>query len=581
MRGAMFNRILHIMVSTALIILIAFPVLILSVNGTDVFAAASEEDKIKLGERIYREGILPSGEPMKAIVMGDIPVDGRMFTCDDCHQRSGLGSVEGTVITWPTNGRELYKPRRRTGAWKPPDKDKGMRLKRRELPAYWQVKDERPAYTDKKLAKMLMSGVDPAGRKLDPIMPRYLLNKRNMDVLVNYLKNLSNEFSPGVDNATIRFATVITDEVPLEDQTAMLSVLQAHIDSRNSQYRHQERRVKSGPFYKTEKHQAYRRLSLSVWKLKGPEETWTSQLERYYWEEPVFGLLGGITTGSWKPIHEFCEKNRIPSLFPLTDLPLISESDWYTLYFSKGLYQEGESAAKYLHLSKKIGPEIKVVQVFRKSRKSAALAQSFEKSWKSFKRTAPENIILSPEEKLTDKFWKNLLGTHSQTVLLLWLEAEDITNLGGLAQAKIPPQMVFLSSGLIGTDLSIVPDKVRAISYLSYPYKLPGKSTKRVEVVKRWLQARDLSFSNKEIQTRMYFLGWMLPAGIKHMRSEFFREYFMEGFDMMVDQNYAIAIYPRLSFGPGQRYASKGCYIIQLSKGPNPELIKKSEWVIH
>jgi hypothetical protein len=412
-------------------------------------------------------------------------------------------------------------------------------------------------------------------------MPRYFLNKNNMDILVNYLKNLSSEISPGVDNATIRFATVITDEVPIEDQTAMLSVLQAHIDARNSQYRHQERRVKSGPFYKTESYQAYRKLSLSVWKLNGQENTWASQLESYYRDEPVFGLLGGITTGSWKPIHEFCEQNRIPSLFPLTDLPLISESDWYTLYFSKGLYQEGESVAKYLHISKNIEPDVKIVQVFRKSRKSTALAQSFEKSWKRFRKTAPENIILSPNEELSDEFWKNTLETPKQTVLLLWLEAEDITSLENLAQAKIRPQMVFLSSGLIGTDLSIVPDNVREISYLSYPYKLPSKNTKRLLVVKRWLQARKLSFNNKEIQTKMYFLGWMLPAGIKHMRSEFFREYFMEGFDMMVDQDYAIAIYPRLSFGPGQRYASKGCYIVQLSKGPNPELIKKSEWVIH
>lgn len=37
----------------------------------------------------------------------------------------------------------------------------------------------------------------------------------------------------------------------------------------------------------------------------------------------------------------------------------------------------------------------------------------------------------------------------------------------------------------------------------------------------------------------------------------------------------------RITFGPGQRYASKRCYIVQISNGPKAELVRKSDWVIH
>jgi len=38
--------------------------------------------------------------------------------------------------------------------------------------------------------------------------------------------------------------------------------------------------------------------------------------------------------------------------------------------------------------------------------------------------------------------------------------------------------------------------------------------------------------------------------------------------------------FERYSFGPGQRYASKGCYIVQLDQETAPRLIKKSDWVV-
>ena len=79
----------------------------------------------------------------------------------------------------------------------------------------------------------------------------------------------------------------------------------------------------------------------------------------------------------------------------------------------------------------------------------------------------------------------------------------------------------------------------------------------------------------------MYFISSLLTTPLTMMKSNYYRDYLLERIDMMEDQTYTIGVYPRLSFGPGQRYASKGCYIVQLGKGPQPELVPKSNWVIH
>jgi hypothetical protein len=533
-----------------------------------------------LGERMYREGILPSGEPMKAVVMGNIPVDGRMFACDDCHQRSGIGSVEGNVITWPTNGRSLYAPRRSDDRFLPPQGEEKSNP-RRNLPPLLRSEDVRPAYTDETLARALRLGTDPSGRRLNPEMPRYILGDRDMAVLIHYLKNLSSVLSPGVDGTTITFATVVTEGVPRAEREAMLAVLRAHVDTHNAQSRSEEKRARANTFYyKTEKLQAYRRLKLLVWELSGPPDTWREQLDARYRQEPVFGLLGGMAAGSWAPIHAFCEENRIPAIFPLTDLPVVSDANWYSLYFSKGVYQEGEAAANYLHRVASLPRDARVVQVLRKDPRADALSRGFEEDWKKSGRPVPARRVLGPKESLTGRLLSELGEGGQPAVLLLWLDARDVRGLAALEGAADREATLFLSFTLLGGDLSVVPEALRDRTYVTYPYVLPHSSENRLYGVMAWLKQRRIPVTNLHNEAGMYFLGGMLSGVLKRMRSEYFREYFLEGFDMNTYQEYAVSAYPRLSFGPGQRYAAKGCYIVQLGEGPDPDLVPKSDWII-
>jgi len=110
-----------------------------------MIAGHTADEALRLGEQMYRKGLLPSGDPIEATVQGDIPVDGIMFTCESCHLRSGLGSVEGTIITLPTNGADLYRDY--------PLGSEVVRPMRKNFSNQYQNKFLRPAYTDESLAE--------------------------------------------------------------------------------------------------------------------------------------------------------------------------------------------------------------------------------------------------------------------------------------------------------------------------------------------------------------------------------------------------------------------------------------------
>jgi hypothetical protein len=541
------------------------------VAGTEqqaMIAGFPPEEALRLGERMYRDGILPSGEPLKAIVKGDIPMEGREFTCANCHQRSGFGSLEGTIRTAPINGTQLYSPLSRF---------KGIPRGRRSA-ALPETELFRPAYTDETLARAMRTGQDPAGRQMSDTMPVYFLSDRDMAILVFYLKNLSTGNEPGVTDSILRFATVITEEVPKADREAMLAPLQFYI--RNWRIsRSMERSTRTSAYIQEGSFGDLRTLSLSAWELKGPAETWQGQLEEYYRREPVFALLGGITTLSWEPIQKFCDDHKVPAIFPITDHPVLSANGGYTFYLSKGLAQEGESAARYLHSREDLHKDLSVVQVFRKDRSGQALARAFQETWTGLGHAVPEHLALERDAALNESFWNKLRDRHG--IVLLWLNADDFPDLASLAKTGIMPAMVFASSSLLGSRMYSLPEKERASVYFTYPYSLPRESKVLRTNIEAALRKNGIPITNFEIELKMYSLFSVLSGPLSRMRTSVYRDYFVEMLEATPDMSMTPVVFPRLSFGTGQRYASKGCYIVQLTGGQQPELVKKSNWIIH
>lgn len=522
---------------------IFFPLLLV---GSQLFADAgmkefSEQQLIEVGRQIYQQGRLPNGEPVKAIVLGNVEVSGEQFTCLNCHRRSGLGGPEGTKYVLPANGASLVVPR---------------------VDLYMS----RPAYSEQSFAAALNSGQNPNGEDFDPIMPRYELSERQLTALFTYLKTLSSDFSPGLTDEVLNVATIVSSDVSSADRQAMLSVINKFFTNKNAETRHENKRYASGPFYQEYRNKAYRRWNLHLWELSGPAETWGEQLDAYYQQQPVFAIVSGMVTGSWEPIHRFSKARQIPCILPNTDLPKIEKvNDFYTLYYSKGLALEAKVLNQRL-VSNPAGG--KILQIYRTGTNGAAAAVTMTQNF-SVPDTSLADFILPVGIFNWDEVAKSIRQL-TPDLLILWLSPEDLTAFAAEVTVAVPS---YLSSSLLDGDFAAIPDSLAETAQLIHPFNLPEDHPSRFLRVSAWMKVNRVPLTNPRLQGQTYYACMLLNAGMKHIKRYFYREFFLDLLDHGERMAAYSGNYPRLSFGPEQRFLAKGAYIVDLKQN-------QAEWIV-
>jgi mono/diheme cytochrome c family protein len=513
------------------------------------------EPDLAAGRQIYLDGLGPDGRPLRAQLQRDVATGDRPLGCAGCHGRSGMGVGEGQRIAPAVSGARLYRPRE---------------IRR---PGLYDARTVRPAYTDESLARAIRDGIDANGRALDPLMPRYALDDAELRNLVGYLKSLSSTLSPGVDDTNIHFATIVADDAAPRDRTAMLAVLEAFFAGKAAATRYEASRAERGPFHMERHYQAYRRWNLHVWELRGPAATWREQLEGHYERRPVFAILGGIGGDAWQPIHAFCEQRAVPCLLPNTELPVIAEKDYYTVYFSKGVALEAQVLAA--HLCAAATP---VAQVYRRQPSAMRAAAELRQAMHLRGINDVQDWPVDDGARVATTLQAHLPKHGPGPRLVLWLDAADLADAAAATAATAGP--VYVSSALLEGALAAVPGALGDEVYAVHLRDVPDDAARRLRPLDVWMKSRGIPLTNAALQANTLFTATLAAQALKHIGSLFHRDYFIERIEHIFDSMVTPSAYPRPSLGPGQRFASKGGYVLRISKGEVGTLASEREWVV-
>lgn len=156
------------------------------------------------GRRLYRDGIAPAGESVAARVGAQsLVVSGSAVACANCHGADGKGRPEGGLrppeITW----RELAKPYGHN--------HEGTR--------------SHPPFDGERFYRALSEGLDPAGQRLNPAMPRFALSRSDSAALVAYLQRIEDDRDPGLTAGVLRIGAVLPLSGPQAESGRLAEML--------------------------------------------------------------------------------------------------------------------------------------------------------------------------------------------------------------------------------------------------------------------------------------------------------------------------------------------------------------------
>ena len=580
-------------------------------GGEQSLSGVGSQEEVEIGRRIYLEGIGANGKPITGLRFGGVEMQGAAVVCAGCHRRSGLGAVEGTDQVAPIAGRFAFVD----------DQRAVVSMNFRNIKNFNQ---RHASFDEQSFASAVRQGKHINGRDLSPIMPRFEFSDAEVRGLSSYLRTLSAKWSPGVDARVIHFATVITPDVSPQRKQVFLKTIKAAVNQKNGNFAPRMRTMSTAAemMFNTN-----RFWDLAVWELQGEPQTWAAQLEEHFRAQPVFALVSGLGAGQWMPVHDFCERQQVACWFPSVDAPPVSASkDFYSLYFSDGVALEAGVLARHLITVR----PARLIQLHRgdmAGRSGAAHLQA---------------LLANPAQKIP-VVTRSVEGTDDASVsraladvgpldaVMMWWPQEFVPALNAVA---VPRGVVYFSARMAGAEQAPFPGAWKSAVRMVYPYQLPEKRAAGLVYFNSWLKVVKLALHEEALQSEVYFAMSYLTETLTDMLDNVHVDYLLERAENMLSlregakaedearelstarynkggvggaqgamarlempearksprpmpgqtaqvmlKREGTTVYPRLSLAQGQRFASKGAYIVHFA-ADGKTVVTESDWIV-
>ena len=91
---------------------------------------------------------------------------------------------------------------------------------------------------------------------------------------------------------------------------------------------------------------------------------------------------------------------------------------------------------------------------------------------------------------------------------------------------------------------------------------------------------RHIAVVDERVQTDTYLACVILSETLGHMLDSFVRDYLVERIEVMLSHRLVNGYYPRLGLAPGQRFASKGGYLVRFAQPDGTRLVPDGDWIV-